>query len=445
MLFEHDTKPIQGCVLPVNADTGEQFPNCCEKHEKMILGLNKWFEKFPNCCENHKYLAEKGLIKKDQYTGIVNEIALKIWYTQDCINRKLEDEDWFDAISEYIEYTIDSFGHSNIGSGEYRHYLINCIDTTMSNDSEKIKVQRIINFIENYGQVNESNTDLYSLYSTYQKWLNLFPFELSLFTDLKPRFESLFEMMEGGLLAISPKLLLSGRIEKNRYSNIVKVKIHSESSFVEALGTLTKYLLSNIDINELRKQGVITDLTATQLEFCEASLKTKTERITKDYTKGELEYLNTLEEWLGVHKVYFIEISKLLTKSPATAKQNPSVEIPKTFEELFYDPNNAETCLKILSELQPPVIDALNNYIGKAKGIFPLWINVLKNYKPLPLIKHFPDVIYKDLLNKKVNGLNLSKDASEFRKQYKRLIDNKVELDIKTILSQYSQSGILGK
>ena len=57
----------------------------------------------------------------------------------------------------------------------------------------------------------------------------------------------------------------------------------------------------------------------------------------------------------------------------------------------------------------------------------------------------FKASIYKDLLNQKVKGLNLSKDASEFRKQYVRIGKDKIELDIKTILSQYSQSGKLGK
>jgi hypothetical protein len=120
-------------------------------------------------------------------------------------------------------------------------------------------------------------------------------------------------------------------------------------------------------------------------------------------------------------------------------------EQPKTFEELFYNPEHAEPCLRILSELQPPFIDGKNNYIGKAKGVFPLWVMVLKSHKPEPLIKHFKDTIYKDLLNQKVKGLNLTKDASEFRKRYKRLENDKIELDIKTILSQYSQSGKLGK
>lgn len=135
------------------------------------------------------------------------------------------------------------------------------------------------------------------------------------------------------------------------------------------------------------------------------------------------------------------EINPLSKQTETKTEQ----EQPKIFEELFYNPEHAEPCLKILSELQPPVIDAINNYIGKAKGVFPLWVKVLKNHKPEPLIKHFSDTVYKDLLNQKVKGLNLTKDASEFRKEYVRLVNNNVELDIKTILSQYSQSGKLGK
>lgn len=149
-------------------------------------------------------------------------------------------------------------------------------------------------------------------------------------------------------------------------------------------------------------------------------------------------------------KVYIDFLKDRITKRkealpPQQTETKTEQETPKTFEELFYNPEHAEPCLKILSELQPPVIDAINNYIGKAKGVFPLWVKVLKNHKPEPLIKHFKDAVYKDLLNQKVKGLNLSKDASEFRKQYKRVENDKIELDIKTILSQYSQSGKLGK
>lgn len=158
----------------------------------------------------------------------------------------------------------------------------------------------------------------------------------------------------------------------------------------------------------------------------------------------------TIKEW-GYYSGIVSQVDQMAHKYPRLFKEfdrcehQSEQEAPKTLEELFYDPANAEPCLDILKEIQPPSIDSLNNYIGKSKGIFPLWIKVLKNNRPKPLIKHFSDLVYKDILNSKINDLNLSKDASEFRKTYKRLESNKVEVDIKTILSQYSQSGKLGK
>jgi hypothetical protein len=157
--------------------------------------------------------------------------------------------------------------------------------------------------------------------------------------------------------------------------------------------------------------------------------------------------VNKVEEQVNKYPRLFAKFDKCEHNLPSQQIKTEQ-ETPKTFEELFYNPENAEPCLKILRELEFPVIDEINNYIGKAKGVFPLWVNILKTYKPKPLIKHFKDIVYKDLLNQKIKGLNLTKDASEFRKQYVRLEKSKIELDIKAKLSQYSQysqSGKLGK
>lgn len=129
-----------------------------------------------------------------------------------------------------------------------------------------------------------------------------------------------------------------------------------------------------------------------------------------------------------------LQLEQRLTKSGKKNLKNPD---PKTFEEIFYNPEKAEIYLNILRSIDPPVMDAGNNYVGKGKkGIFPLWIKILKNHKPQPIIIPCNDFVYKEILNAKIKGLNLTKDASEFRKVYKRLIDNKVEFDIKALLSQ---------
>lgn len=154
--------------------------------------------------------------------------------------------------------------------------------------------------------------------------------------------------------------------------------------------------------------------------------------------------VSKIEEQVKKHRKLFATFDKCDHESTPTPKQGKQ-EQPNTFDELFFTPEHAEICLEVLRELQPPVIDSINNYVGKAKGVFPLWISVLKSHKPEPLIRHFPDVVYKNLLNDKVKGLNLTEDASEFRKTYKRLETNNVRLDIKALLSQYSQEGKLRK
>lgn len=158
-------------------------------------------------------------------------------------------------------------------------------------------------------------------------------------------------------------------------------------------------------------------------------------------------FLAKFSKWLRDNEAQLSK-GQFPLQSESTANENTknnSPEYPNSFEELFFNPNDAAVCLDILRELQPPVIDASNNYKGKNKGVFPLWIEILQMHKPIALIKPFPDMVYRDLLNEKVKGLKLSKDASEFRKPYNSLKKKGKDLDIKTILSQFSQDGRLGK
>lgn len=202
-----------------------------------------------------------------------------------------------------------------------------------------------------------------------------------------------------------------------------------------------------------RNTEALRDLAERRLS---SYLKQHPDNSLELFVETEIELAKLYQQNLPLHKkdrkqkTYFfrlerwIEVLEEMLPQQAEAKPN-KLESPQTFEELFYNPEHAEPCLSILRELQPPVIDAINNYIGKAKGVLPLWIKVLQKHEPKPLIKPFKDSVYKDLLNQKIKGLNLSNDASEFRKQYKRVENNNIEIDIKTILSQYSQSGKLGK
>jgi len=55
------------------------------------------------------------------------------------------------------------------------------------------------------------------------------------------------------------------------------------------------------------------------------------------------------------------------------------------------------------------------------------------------------DKVYVKILNTKIKNLKLTSDASEFRKHYSRIYNSDYELQIKSLISQLSQNGKLGK
>lgn len=155
-------------------------------------------------------------------------------------------------------------------------------------------------------------------------------------------------------------------------------------------------------------------------------------------------------EKMAIDEIELIKDNSNLFAAKPTKPPKIEKEQPQTFEELFYNPANAEPCLRILGEIEPPVIDAMNNYIGKhKKAVFPLWVSILEEYKPEPFIKPVPNKIILNLLNQKINGLNLCKDASEFTKwkngKYKVVRNSNIDLDIKAKLSEFSLLGKKGK
>jgi hypothetical protein len=104
-----------------------------------------------------------------------------------------------------------------------------------------------------------------------------------------------------------------------------------------------------------------------------------------------------------------------------------------TFEQLFNKPENANLSLDKLKEIFPNLLSDDYSYIRGTKGIFPMFINVLQTKK---YIKNLSDMTYRNVLNDKIKNLNLSKDASEFRKNYRSL--NEMKTDLVVSLSQLS-------
>jgi len=311
-----ETKPIGGYEIPVNKETGEQFPNCCPFHKRVFEGAEKWFEKFPNCCEPHTKFIGKWWFKKSNYNGIAEKIVKQVSFTEHHISEQIKKPDWHKDITDYIEYNISSFGHPAVGMNLYLGNVKYYIQNTKSELSKEQR-QRLSEFIEGCYQPNETEkTDFNILYSTYQKWFKEFPFELNgYFGNLKHHFEKQLP-------------ILNGKPETNIYSGMAKAKMHTKSSLIEALINLTKELLSKINVREMVEQGIISDLNKHRFEIESESLRIATNQITKDYSKGELKYIKALKKWLQLHKDYFKEITPLLKALPPQQAKTKKLTAP---------------------------------------------------------------------------------------------------------------------
>lgn len=109
-----DIKPIEGYTSPINKETGEQFPNCCPWHKSTYDNTVKWFITFPNCCPYHKKLSIKPWFNKSNYMDVSSKVVKQLSYTEFCITENINNPDWYDAITEYIDWNKTSFGTSRM-------------------------------------------------------------------------------------------------------------------------------------------------------------------------------------------------------------------------------------------------------------------------------------------------------------------------------------------
>lgn len=119
---------------------------------------------------------------------------------------------------------------------------------------------------------------------------------------------------------------------------------------------------------------------------------------------------------------------------------------PTSFDELVHNEYSIQPFIDILKEVEPPLIDADCNYIGKNKGALVVWIEEMFRQAIIKKSNN-SDKVFSSLLPQKIIGLTIS--DSTFRKGRKNAEMNYKE-DFKTLiskekLSQISHKGKLGK
>lgn len=320
-----ETFPIEGYEAPTNKTTGEKFPMCCKFHKQAFESSEKWFDTFPNCCEAHKKFVGKWWFKKDNYTGLPQKIVKQISFTEHHINSKIDSPDWYKDITDYIDYNIYSFGHPAVGLHVYFSHTKHYIQHNKEAVKSKEKRERLVEYIEgNYNNPKETEkTDLNILYSTYQKWLKTFPFEISYFSNLKQHFEKKLP-------------IISGQLEYNKYLGIQKGKAQTQSGLIEALTNTTKQLLQKIETAELLSKGLIPDTNKHRIELINESHRLKQVSLIGEFSTTETRYVTILKKWLSNEKEYFKEITPLIKITPIQADTSEAEKEKRNYIPLAF-------------------------------------------------------------------------------------------------------------
>ncbi|ALM47826.1 hypothetical protein AMR72_02265 [Flavobacterium psychrophilum] len=312
ILHPQEAHPIEGFKFSVNEETGKQFPYCCETHTTVYNRALKWFDRFPNCCEGHRKFATKPFFRKSIYNGVAERIINQCSYTMTMIENRINNEDWYEDITDYLEYNIKCFGQPAAGL----HIYIDYVSANINNDkiiSDISKQEKLQQYLDTYFNPEEKKqkekTDFNVLYETYQKWLKIFPFEISFFTHLKPQFEKTIPF-------------LRGEGKTNRYTGLTIFKPHTKRSLIDTLIELTNTIISQLNTHYLYNKGALNEPERIRLELTLSKRKLKLSKgyINKSATE-EQRYRKILKEWLSDEKKFIDEITLQLKAMPVNTLQ----------------------------------------------------------------------------------------------------------------------------
>ncbi len=317
--------------------------NCQNNLKELINRLTEKFEGtkdkkgFPFCCTYHVNLLNIKQFDRASFTEVPVMVAHKIIYTSQHIKNNFESDNWYKIITDYMENIICSFGQMPKGCGEalflsdYFDYTTNLLKGC--EDVPPNKKDKLMEYINLYFKPNKkATTDFNVLIGTYEKWLKIFPFEISYFSNIKQHFEKQLP-------------ILNGKPEVNMYSGIAKAKMHTKSSLTEALISLTNDLLTGLNGLILYEKGQLTDPLKIKMELIINSRKMKLKQGYYNSSPNEEQrYRNILKEWFKDEKKFIDEISPVMKElSPQLIKTETDKLSLREIALLYYFKNEKIT------------------------------------------------------------------------------------------------------
>jgi hypothetical protein len=305
-------------VIPIESyEEPENFPNCCNWHKSIVDLSIQFYDKFPNCCEKHKNLINTFKIDKSKYENVKIEIVRKISYTMHFLEHKINNDDWYEDTLHWFDYVENSFGQPEVGLNVYLDNI-----TYSIKNSKIIPNNKKIILKKYFDQLNKpitkvENSDFTILMEIYHTWLKLFPFELTVFKNLKAHFERKIPVAKE-------------KPDFNPYTGFSKFKPVSQIELIENLINTTNSILSKVDTSVMVEKNLNDQANIHNLEILNKLHRTKQETLLKEFSKSETKYIKTIKKWLQNEKEYFSSVVPIINQK--VLPQATKVETIKAFK-----------------------------------------------------------------------------------------------------------------
>lgn len=406
----------------------ENFPNCCDTHSTAYKLTKEYFENFPNCCDTHKELSQNTAFRIEHYKDFPERLLNVISYTEYNIAVKINNDDWFKDITDYIECCWESLGHPPTLTSYYFYYVQYFInnppkDVLIPEDKRK-KLNAYINNILDPDKKTEA-PDLNLLSQIYMKWKKVFPFQLVFFEGIKDKFEKTLP-----ILAKDP--------EVNMYSGIAKAPLQTPEGLLETLVGLTKEILKLVNTKDLYKDGKISEYTKQGLELINSTHEIRQVELLDELSKGERKYVTIIKRWLVNEKTYFRDLSNFVSQPPPKKVPTKAEILREKLTKYGFEnvqkvkdlaPVKRDRLINKIADNNLPYQVAMLNYLG-------YFDYLLSNHftSKFQIYNHFDGILKGDEREIKGNYSVLSPISKENKNRYKAyLFKEIVEKDYQTI------------
>ena len=316
--------------------------------------LKEWYYQISIMLDGYVEAEKYNLGKK----YITDKIFDQYSDTEYYIRVHIQDEDWFESITDFIGYNIDSFGMtkgqaSGFGAGVYIQLLVQFIKNANFTDVPNNKYKLLDYLTPFVDESLKSERDCKSLIlETYNKWLELFPFELSHFSDIREKYKNHLPL----LYRIPPRI--------NRFTEQLSATSYTQKDITSFLLNETDKLHREFNGTVLFEKGLITNDNKVYIELINKTRLLKLEEL-REKTPFESTVLQMINHWLNCEREYVNEVKNLIVV-PKTKQVTPPPPPAKGFN-LGYSVEQLTSLHKALiheNYLTGTVTDFINAFTG---------------------------------------------------------------------------------